>query len=86
MDLKLEVLLVYRGPTLIGPGTRVVAAGGAAWPPSDVPGWSDAVVDAGRQWSSWVEDRAGPVPDLLVREWGLTPLIVPRRGDSAVDA
>ena len=44
---------------------------GAEWPPPDVPGWSDAVVDAGRQWSSWVEDRAGPVPDLLAREWKL---------------
>jgi hypothetical protein len=42
---------------------------GAEWPPPDVPGWSDAVVDAARQWSSWVEDRHGPLPDLLVREW-----------------
>jgi hypothetical protein len=42
---------------------------GAEWPPPDVPGWPDAVVDAGRRWSSWVEDRHGPLPDLLVREW-----------------
>ena len=37
----------------------------AEWPPSEVPGWPDAVVDVGRQWSSWVEDRhaqAGPRP------------------------
>ena len=42
---------------------------GAEWPPSEVPGWPDAVVDAGRQWSSWVEDRQSPLPDLLAREW-----------------
>ena len=41
----------------------------AEWPPSEVPGWPDAVVDVGRQWSSWVEDRHAPVPDLLAREW-----------------
>ena len=41
----------------------------AEWPPSEVPGWPDAVVDAGRQWSSWAEDRHGPIPDLLAQEW-----------------
>jgi len=26
-------------------------------------------VDAGRRWGSWAEDRHGPIPDLLPREW-----------------
>ena len=43
--------------------------GEAEWPPSEVPGWPDAVVDTGRQWSRWAEDRDGPLPDLLAREW-----------------
>jgi hypothetical protein len=43
--------------------------GGASWPPADEPHWRDAVVEAGRQWSAWVEDANGPVPDLVAREW-----------------
>jgi hypothetical protein len=39
------------------------------WPPSEVPRWPDAVVEAGRQWSRWAEDRHGPIPDLLAGEW-----------------
>ena len=36
--------------------------GGAEWPPARIPGWADAVVDAGRRWSAWVEDRDGRGP------------------------
>ena len=43
--------------------------GGEEWPPARIPGWADAVVDAGRGWSGWVTDGEGPVPDLLGQEW-----------------
>jgi hypothetical protein len=43
--------------------------GGARWPPARVPGWSDAVVDAGRQLSAAAEDATRPIPDLLAAEW-----------------
>src|SRR5262245_302722 len=33
---------------------------GVMWPPAG--DWSDVVVDAGRRWSAWVEDRRGSVP------------------------
>jgi hypothetical protein len=39
------------------------------WPPGRVPNWADAVEDAGRRWSTWVENRHGAVPDLLAEEW-----------------
>ena len=43
--------------------------GAVGWPPEDSPGWAEAVVDAGRRWSAWVEDGSGDIPDLLAREW-----------------
>jgi len=42
---------------------------GAQWPPARIVGWPAAVEDAGRAWSSWVEDRSGPLPELLSEEW-----------------
>jgi hypothetical protein len=39
------------------------------WPPSGVPGWADAVADAGRCWSAWAEVREGPLPELVHLEW-----------------
>ena len=33
-----------------------------AWPPRRVPDWAQAVEEAGRRWSAWVEDRHGPHP------------------------
>jgi hypothetical protein len=42
---------------------------GLTWPPASFPDWPDAVTDAARQWSSWAEDRNGPVPGLLAHEW-----------------
>ena len=44
---------------------------GVEWPPCRFPNWSDAVEEASRQWSIWVEDRNRPVPDLLVEEWNV---------------
>src|SRR5262245_49932797 len=41
------------------------------WPPRRFPGWSDAVEDAGWQWSVWLEDRKSPFPELLAEEWSL---------------
>ncbi|HEX8856562.1 MAG TPA: hypothetical protein VF752_13280 [Thermoleophilaceae bacterium] len=40
-----------------------------SWPPARIPGWADAVVDAARQWSAWVEDPIGALPELLAEEW-----------------
>jgi hypothetical protein len=42
---------------------------GVEWPPTRFPSWSDAVEEAGRQWSRWVEDRKSAFPDLLAEEW-----------------
>src|SRR5215469_458906 len=42
---------------------------GLEWPPRRFPNWSEAVEEAGRQWSVWVEDRQGPLPGLLAEEW-----------------
>jgi hypothetical protein len=44
---------------------------GLEWPPSRFPNWSEAVEEAGRQWSVWVEDRHCPIPDLLAEEWSV---------------
>jgi hypothetical protein len=44
---------------------------GMRWPPDDAADWSVAVVDAGRDWSSWVEDRRGSAPGLVIEEWAV---------------
>jgi hypothetical protein len=44
---------------------------GMMWPPARMPNWSDAVEAASRQWSEWVENQDGPLPDLLTEEWGV---------------
>jgi hypothetical protein len=60
---------------------------GADWPPAGGTDWSEAMVEAGRQWSAWAEDRVGPVPGLVDREWAVlrdgveTPLTGLRDGD-----
>ena len=41
----------------------------ARWPPARLPRWPDAVVEAGREWSAWVADRRGDIPELLSDEW-----------------
>ena len=42
---------------------------GVRWPPARLEPWSDAVVDAGRDWSAWVADPSGEVPELVAEEW-----------------
>lgn len=42
---------------------------GFQWPPREQDGWAEAVADAARSWSAWVEDRTGDVPELLAEEW-----------------
>jgi len=44
---------------------------GVQWPPTRAADWSDAVVDAGRDWTAWVEDPQGSAPGLLVGEWSV---------------
>jgi hypothetical protein len=43
--------------------------GGRQWPPTHIPRWPEAVINAGRQWSAWVEDANGAIPALLAQEW-----------------
>src|ERR1700742_4670689 len=38
---------------------------GEPWPPTDARDWCDAVVDAGRAWAAWLDDRGGPLPSML---------------------
>jgi hypothetical protein len=45
--------------------------GGVQWPPGRFADWSDAVIEAGRLWSIWAEDRGSAVPDLLAEEWSV---------------
>ena len=46
--------------------------GDATWPPDRLPNWAEAVEDAGRDWSGWVENGQGAaVPDLLGQEWSI---------------
>jgi hypothetical protein len=44
---------------------------GMEWPPRRLPGWSDAVEEAGIEWSAWVADRQRALPPLLVEEWSI---------------
>jgi hypothetical protein len=41
----------------------------ADWPPSRWGERAQAVDQAGRRWSAWAEDRAGPVPELVAEAW-----------------
>jgi hypothetical protein len=61
----------YRGDpsALGGVPLRLSPPAGSRWPPDLDPSWSTAVVEAGREWSAWVSDRTGELPDLLAREW-----------------
>jgi hypothetical protein len=44
--------------------------GDETWPPGRFANWAQAVEDAGRDWSGWVENHDGAaVPDLLAQEW-----------------
>jgi hypothetical protein len=45
--------------------------GGVKWPPDRFPSWSEAVEDASRRWSAWLENRSGAIPDLLAEEWSV---------------
>ncbi len=44
---------------------------GMQWPPGGDASWSDAVGQAGRRWSAWVEDRDGLVPELVAENWAV---------------
>src|SRR5215813_4587902 len=62
-EVILERSEAYR--FVISPGS------GLGWPPRRFSDWSSAVVEAGRQWSLWVEDRRSPIPHLLAQEWAV---------------
>src|SRR5262245_30177290 len=40
-----------------------------SWPPRRFTDWAKAVEEARRRWSTWAEDRTGPLPDLVSDEW-----------------
>ena len=42
---------------------------GKEWPPRRPPSWAEAVEEAGRDWSVWVQDRQAAAPGLLSEEW-----------------
>lgn len=42
---------------------------GVDWPPSRIADWPQAVEEAGRQWSAWLENRKMAFPDLVADEW-----------------
>src|SRR5262245_44267327 len=42
---------------------------GVDWPPSRISSWSDAGVEAGREWDLWVQGRQAALPGLLAEEW-----------------
>ena len=42
---------------------------GLSWPPRHIPDWADAVADAGRRWSAWIEEKTSTMPDLVAAEW-----------------
>src|SRR5262245_44169446 len=42
---------------------------GFNWPPTRFSDWSEAVENAGRQWTMWVENHDNIFPDLLAEEW-----------------
>ncbi|HEX8801148.1 MAG TPA: hypothetical protein VF772_21170 [Terriglobales bacterium] len=42
---------------------------GWVWPPGGILDWPEAVEEAGRQWSLWVENRKTAFPDLVADEW-----------------
>ena len=41
------------------------------WPPTRIPNWSEAVEQAGREWSVLVEDQVGAIPNLVTQEWNI---------------
>src|SRR5499427_5179659 len=47
---------------------------GAHWPPASLPEWPDAVTDAARQWTAWVDNKDAEnkdlaIPGLLAEQW-----------------
>jgi hypothetical protein len=62
-EVILERTQLYR---LLFPPPRVVE-----WPPRRLGRWSEAVEEAGQQWSAWAEHRRGPAPALVAEEWGV---------------
>lgn len=47
---------------------------GAHWPPASLPAWPDAVTDAARQWTAWVDNKDAEnkdlvIPGLLAEQW-----------------
>ncbi len=62
-EVVLERTQVYR---FLFPPPRLVE-----WPPRRLGHWSEAVEEAGRQWSVWAEDPHGSAPDLVSQEWAV---------------
>ena len=41
------------------------------WPPRRFADWGQEVEEAGRGWSAWAEERAGPLPELVAAKWSV---------------
>jgi hypothetical protein len=54
---------------------------GVKWPPDRFANWSRAVEEAGQQWSAWIADRGGEIPELLRNEWD----VFRERADMSLD-
>ncbi len=72
-EVILERTQLYR---LLFPPPRSVE-----WPPRRLGRWSEAVEEAGRQWSAWAEDPRGSAPDLVAEEWS----VLRDRSDTPLD-
>jgi hypothetical protein len=51
------------------------------WPPNRYPDWSEAVLEAGREWSGWAQAPAGKLPDLVTDDWG----VLRKRADAPLE-
>lgn len=52
---------------------------GSRWPPSDMPGWGDAVAGAAQAWCARAVDGGLALPELIAEEWSVV-----RDGDSTL--
>ena len=59
---------------------------GLSWPPDRISSWADAVTDAGRRWSAWVDERSGELPDLITAAWEILRDAAERPLDHLTDA
>src|SRR5215831_13751925 len=50
---------------------RFALAPASDWPPARFGDWPATVEHAGGQWSEWVDNGSGAIPDLVLEEWSV---------------